>query len=68
MKSEEKFFDTLKEEKRHSAAGLRSQRDSLYHASSSPRSSFYSTRLDCKCRVALLIGLDSRFYPSSGIR
>lgn len=45
MKSEEEFFDKAKEEKRNNAASLRSQRDSFYGGS---RTSFYSTRPDCK--------------------
>jgi alpha-1,3-glucan synthase len=49
-KNEEAFFDKLKDDKRSSAASLRSQRDSFYHANPS-RSSFYSARPDCKCPV-----------------
>ena len=49
-KSEEAFFDKVKEDKRDNAASLRSQRDSFYHSSgASPRSSFFSSRPDCKC-------------------
>ena len=46
IKSEEAFFDKVKVDKRHSAASLRSQRDSYY--SDTPRSSFYSARPDCE--------------------
>ena len=52
-KSEEAFFDKAKEDKRESAASLRSQRDSFYN--SSPRTSFYSTRPDCKWPFMLVI-------------
>ena len=48
IKSEEQFFDKVKSDKRHSAASLRSQRDSFYDSSPS-RSSFYSTRSGGKC-------------------
>ena len=50
-KREEAFFDKAREEKRSSAASLRSQRDSFYHPNAS-RTSFYSTRPDCKCSPA----------------
>ena len=46
-KSEEAFFDKVKEDKRDNAASLRSQRDSFYGSGS--RSSFFSARPDCKC-------------------
>ena len=46
-KNEEAFFDKVKEDRRTNAASLRSQRDSFYNSGTS-RSSFYSTRPDCK--------------------
>jgi len=52
-KSEELFFDKLKDDKRENAATLRSQRDSFHSGAS--RSSFYSTRPDCKHPLLLLI-------------
>jgi alpha-1,3-glucan synthase len=53
-KNEGAFFDKLKDDKRSSAASLRSQHDSFYNANTS-RSSFYSVRPDCKCPVLLII-------------
>jgi alpha-1,3-glucan synthase len=47
-KSEEAFFDKVKEEKRGTAASLRSQRDSFYHSGAS-QSSFFLGRPNCKC-------------------
>ena len=47
-KSEEAFFDKVKEDKCSSAASLRSQRDSYYHNTNASRTSFYSTRPDCE--------------------
>ena len=46
-KSEEQFFDKVKDDKRTSAASLRSQGDSFYNSNAS-RSSFYSARPDCE--------------------
>ena len=48
IKNEEQFLDKVKLDKRHSAASVRSQRDSFYDSSAS-RSSFYSTRSGGKC-------------------
>ena len=53
-KSEEAFFDKVKVDKRHSAASLRSQRESFYDSGGS-RSSFYSTRPDCEWSPPLII-------------
>jgi len=47
-KSEEAFFNKVKEDKRETAASLRSQRDSFYHSNTS-RSSFYSAGIGCRC-------------------
>jgi len=58
----EVFFDKLKDDKRENAASLRSQSDSFYHLSVSPRSSFYSTQLDCKCHHLLLHHLLSPIF------
>jgi alpha-1,3-glucan synthase len=63
-KSEEAFFDKVKVDKRSSAASLRSQRDSFYHSNAS-RSSFYSTRPDCKCPLLLMVLPCSDFRSSS---
>ena len=63
-KSEEAFFDKVKVDKRESAASLRSQRDSFYHSSASPRSSFYSTGPDCKSPLPLTIISYSSFFSS----
>jgi len=65
VKSEEAFFDKLKDDKRENAASLRSQRDSFYSTGVSPRSSFYSTRPDCKCRRLLLIVHFHSYFRSS---
>ena len=66
-KSEEAFFDKVKEEKRDTAATLRSQRDSFYHSGAS-RSSFFSVRPDCKCPFLSVILSYSHFVsaPSFG--
>lgn len=63
-KSEEAFFDKVKDDKRSSAASLRSQRDSFYHSNQS-RTSLYSTRPDCKCHLLLSTLLRLPFRPSS---
>ena len=55
-KSEEAFFDKVKEDKRENAASLRSQRDSFYHLNTS-RSSFYLTAPDCRCPFLSTISL-----------
>ena len=47
-KSEEAFFNKVGEDKRETAASLRSQRDSFYHSNTS-RSSFYSAGIDRRC-------------------
>lgn len=54
-KSEEAFFDKVKENKRSSAASLRSQRDSYYHNTNASRTSFYSTRPDCEYPYFLVV-------------
>ena len=66
-KSEEAFFDKVKEDKRENAASLRSQRDSFYHSNTS-RSSFYSTAPDCRCPFLSTIFSCSNFVsaPSFG--
>ena len=63
-KNEEAFFDKVKEDRRSSAASLRSQRDSYYHPNPS-RSSLHSTRPDCKCPLLLIVPLCSWFCCSS---
>jgi alpha-1,3-glucan synthase len=62
-KSEEAFFDKVKEDKRENAASLRSQRDSFYHSNTS-RSSFYSTGPDCECPFLLMIYSYSKFVSA----
>ena len=63
-KNEEAFFDKVKEDRRSSAASLRSQRDSYYHSNPS-RSSLHSTRPDCKSPLLLIVPLCSWFRRSS---
>ena len=62
-RSEEAFFDKLKEDKRDNAASLRSQRDSFYHSGAS-RSSFFSARPGCES-FFLLIAILLKFCFSS---
>ena len=63
-KSEEAFFDKVKEDKRTSASSLRSQRDSYYHTNAS-RTSFYSTRPDCEYpNLLVVIRLAHVFVPA----
>jgi len=62
-KSEGAFFDRVKEDKRESAASLRSQRDSLYHSRAS-RSSFFFARPDCRCLFTSMMLSYSDFIPA----
>jgi len=65
-KSEEAFFDKVKEDKRSSAASLRSQRDSGFFHSNASRTSFYSTRPDCEYPpLVRSYPTRSRYHPSS---
>ena len=65
-KNKEVFFDKVKEDRRSSAASLRSQCDSYYHLNTL-RSSLHSTRPDCKSPLLLIVPLYSWFRRSSVI-